>query len=66
MDRLGITFVKIQYSVDNGSSWGLIKDSVKNTEYMIGFICQIQSPINVELNCSVDGISSDVVIKIFP
>ncbi|MFA5806604.1 MAG: hypothetical protein WC879_18385, partial [Melioribacteraceae bacterium] len=62
----GITFVKIQYSVDNGSSWGLVKDSVKNT----GVYDWFPVPNSISNQCririaSVDGMSSDASDKNF-
>ncbi len=62
----GMTHVKIQYSVDNGTSWGLVKDSVKNT----GVYDWFPVPNSISNQCririaSVDGMSSDVSDKNF-
>lgn len=62
----GITLVKIQYSLDNGTSWSLVKDSVKNT----GVYDWFPVPNSISNQCrirvaSVDGMSSDASDKNF-
>jgi hypothetical protein len=62
----GTLLVKIQYSVDNGSSWGLVKDSLKNT----GVYDWFPVPNSISNQCrirvaSVDGVSSDASDKNF-
>jgi len=59
----GTALVKIQYSFDNGSSWGLVIDSLKNT----GVYSWFPVPNTISNQCrirvsSVDGISSMILI----
>lgn len=62
----GTIYVRIQYSFDNGSSWGLVVDSLKNT----GTYSWFPVPNTISNQCrirvsSVDGQSSDESDKVF-
>lgn len=62
----GSLLVRIQYSADNGTSWSLIKDSLKNT----GLYNWFPVPNTVSSQClvqvsSLDGVSSGRSAKIF-
>jgi len=62
----GTLLVRIQYSIDNGTSWGLIVDSLKNT----GVYNWFPVPNTISNQCririsSLDGVSSDQSDKIF-
>lgn len=61
----GTTLVRIQYSFDNGSSWGLVVDSLKNTGVYDWWVpSTISNQCRIRIS-SVDGVSSDVSDKIF-
>ncbi|KAF0150893.1 MAG: hypothetical protein FD143_2477 [Ignavibacteria bacterium] len=62
----GTSHVKIQYSVDNGTSWSLIVDSLKNT----GVYSWFPIPNTISNQCrvqvtSVDGKSTDASDNVF-
>ena len=62
----GTLLVRIQYSIDNGTSWSLVKDSLKNT----GLYNWFPIPNTVSSQCliqvsSLDGVSSDRSDKVF-
>ncbi|MEW5841695.1 MAG: hypothetical protein AB1775_00375, partial [Bacteroidota bacterium] len=62
----GTFLVRIQYSIDNGTSWSLVKDSVKNT----GAYTWFPIPNTVSSQClvqvsSLDGVSSDASDNVF-
>lgn len=62
----GTTLVKIQYSVDNGTSWSLVVDSLSNT----GVYSWFPVPNSISNQCrlqvtSVDGKSTDASDNVF-
>jgi DUF971 family protein/lipoprotein signal peptidase len=62
----GSTVVRLLYSIDNGTSWALIADSVKNTGIYVWF----PIPNTISNQCQIrisshDGITSDVSDNIF-
>ena len=62
----GTLLVKIQYSIDNGTSWGLVVDSLKNT----GIYNWFPVPNTISNQCRImitssNGVSSDQSDKVF-